>query len=300
VSALGRYRSAEATLDSAAIQRILFQIALARRAAPVRDSGDYRETVEALAEQLTLRAGRHWKPEAAALAYDAARAAAATVDSPAIADTAWRALSALADSSGAILPAPRAKIDSALARGDAVDNLDALLRTLFAFNATASRLMAEFALQPAADTAVGTDAIEGVVHGLVYDSAAAKQPEQRNTDAPAQRAIRRAAPDNPARALAHRPQESIMRSIEAHNANLEALYRKQLKINQDMEGVVYVTFRVSPDGTVLSASIKSSDIADPDFLDPFLDYVTTIRFEPIPERVGKMRFDFPFEFRPGS
>jgi TonB family protein len=91
-----------------------------------------------------------------------------------------------------------------------------------------------------------------------------------------------------------------MRSIEAHNANLEALYRKQLKINQDMEGVVYVTFRVSPDGTVLSASIKSSDIADPDFLDPFLDYVTTIRFEPIPERVGKMRFDFPFEFRPGS
>jgi len=104
--------------------------------------------------------------------------------------------------------------------------------------------------------------------------------------------------DNSALALKFRNQKSIKSTIGKHIPNLEAIYKKELKIDPSMSGVIYVTFRVGPSGEVISAVVKSSEIGNSSFINPFLDYVKEIRFKSIPNTVGNMTFDFPFEFKP--
>lgn len=97
-------------------------------------------------------------------------------------------------------------------------------------------------------------------------------------------------------ALHYRDLQSIRDSIEPHIPNLRELYKKHLKINASMGGKVVVTMQVAPGGSIESCTVKKSDIDDRTFLDPFLTYVRTIAFKPVPEKAGYMTFDFPFEF----
>ena len=76
------------------------------------------------------------------------------------------------------------------------------------------------------------------------------------------------------------------------------LYKQVLKKNSRMQGVVYVTFQVDPSGKTVAATIKSSQINDQKFINSFLEYVQKINFKSVPENVGDMTFNFPFEFKP--
>jgi hypothetical protein len=104
--------------------------------------------------------------------------------------------------------------------------------------------------------------------------------------------------ENPSLALKFRPQQSIRDSIGKHLADLQQLYKRQLKTNEASGGVVWVVFRVEAGGTVLSTAIKSSQIDNRQFLAGLRNYARTIRFKPIPDKVGPMTFEFPFEFKP--
>jgi hypothetical protein len=46
------------------------------------------------------------------------------------------------------------------------------------------------------------------------------------------------------------------------------------------------------------ARISKSSINDKEFTDHLSAYVMNIRFKPVPEEVGNMSFEFPFEFNP--
>ncbi len=104
--------------------------------------------------------------------------------------------------------------------------------------------------------------------------------------------------DNSMEALRYRSYQSILDSIHEHIPNLRELYKKHLKTNPSMAGKVVLTFRVEAAGSVAGAEIKTSDISNKEFLEPLLSYVRTMRFKPIPEKIGLMSFDFPFEFYP--
>lgn len=99
-------------------------------------------------------------------------------------------------------------------------------------------------------------------------------------------------------ALQYRTQQSIADSIKKHIPYIQGLYKQQLRLNTSMEGIVYVTFQVNPSGSIASAQIKTSDITHQQFLTPFIEYVKKIHFKPVPENIGIMTFDFPFEFNP--
>lgn len=138
---------------------------------------------------------------------------------------------------------------------------------------------------------VDSTSLKDMVQGLIFDSTKKERKlEKRETFQK----------DNSVLALKFRSLQSIKDSIEKHIPNIEAHYKKQLKASGKMAGVVYVTFRVSASGDVLSAEIKSTDIYKKEFIDPFLEYCKSINFKPIPKRIGNMRFDFPFEFKPES
>ena len=103
--------------------------------------------------------------------------------------------------------------------------------------------------------------------------------------------------ENSALALKFRNQQSINTTVSEHIPNLEVLYKKELKLYPEMSGTVYVTFKVSYAGEVILAEIKSSEIENEKFIVPLLDYVKKIKFKAIPENVGNMTFEFPFEFK---
>ncbi len=102
--------------------------------------------------------------------------------------------------------------------------------------------------------------------------------------------------DNSEAVLQYRNRESIRDSIQKHIPDLRQLYKKSLKGGKSFDGTVVVTIRVNAAGAVIHAAIRASDIDNKVFLDPFVAYVRTIRFKPVPEKLGAMTFDFPFEF----
>jgi hypothetical protein len=105
--------------------------------------------------------------------------------------------------------------------------------------------------------------------------------------------------DNAKDALKYRNQKSIKDSIQKHLPDLEAMYKKYLKMQTDMTGTIWVTFHIKADGCIASAQIKTSQITEKDFLYPFHEYITkNIHFLPVPEKIGIMTVEFPFEFTP--
>jgi TonB family protein len=169
--------------------------------------------------------------------------------------------------------------------------LAAILSSLFQVEGNLSNVIAEF-ISSERTFSRDTTSVEDMVKGLVFDSAAASSEKVQ------QKKIQPVKKDNSALALKYRSQQSIQKTIREHTPILEGIYKKELKKNANMSGVVYVTFRVAASGEVISATVKSSEIAQRDFINPFLSYVKKINFKAIPETVGPMTFDFPFEFRP--
>jgi hypothetical protein len=98
--------------------------------------------------------------------------------------------------------------------------------------------------------------------------------------------------------LRYRSMESIKDSIKNHLPNLEALYRKVLKMDKMLSGTVWVRFTLTPSGRVEHVEIQQNDMNDSLFVMPFQRYLHTIHFKSIPENLGPMSFIFPFEFTP--
>jgi TonB family protein len=237
---------------------------------------------------------------AASSVFGAARALRSVVsdaDSAATAtylDSLHSSIHGLGDSLGRA-PLPSSSFFADTGAAHRMELLATLLRSQLGHTPTAAALVAEFAM---ADGRALRDSIDmaGVVRGLVRDSTG----PGRESVARRPAASRRRRPDNSALALKFRDSQSIKDSIGKHTPNLQALYKRELKRHAGMSGTVYVTFRVAPSGKVLSATIKSTQIEEKDFLVPFIEYAGTMRFKPIPEHVGPMTFEFPFSFTPKS
>jgi TonB family protein len=131
-------------------------------------------------------------------------------------------------------------------------------------------------------------AVDVMVKGLIAE------PNVRPKPMPAKKKI---APD-PSMALAFRSRESIRDSIARHLTNLQQLYKRQLKTGDVASGTVWVTFEVNAEGRVIAARIRKSEINNMQFLERLGQYARLIKFEQIPETVGSMTFEFPFEFKP--
>ncbi|MDO5575690.1 MAG: AgmX/PglI C-terminal domain-containing protein [Fibrobacter sp.] len=97
-------------------------------------------------------------------------------------------------------------------------------------------------------------------------------------------------------ALKYRNLESIQDSISVHIPALVDMYKQFLKNDENMFGVVIVSFSVSADGKVADAVVSRSDIKDAEFLKKLIFHARTIRFSSIPDSIGDMTFEFPFEF----
>ena len=141
------------------------------------------------------------------------------------------------------------------------------------------------------DTGFAKGSVQEMVKGLVFsnDHPVSKTASKRSVQKPP-------VVDNSVQALRFRGQASIRDSILKHSPDLRLLYKKYLKADETLSGSVMIALRVNAAGQVLSADVKRSEIGNREFLRQLTDYLTTIRFKPIPEKIGNMSFEFPFEF----
>ena len=262
-----------------------------------------------LAERLLLVSNVEWKPVAAALLLHAAERLVARIG----ATDACSAMRLTADSLLQLSSKTLRVAGTAPGwRSFTCDSVDLsqregkawLLRTVLGTSPEIANLLTEFVGMPLSNSAADSSDFKNLVAGLVSSPEDIKKEELRQRAAALKGASRASSakpeevPDNSAAALRFRDQKSIRDSIEKHIPNLKQLYKKNLKLNSRLAGTVVVTIRVGAAGSVIGVRIKSSNIDSKAFLDPLVTYLKTIEFKPIPEKVGAMTFDFPFEFNP--
>lgn len=290
--------SPDTVLTPQKIRKLSVMVSIAKQYPIPDDTTGFKETVNDLKDLLSQESGRNWSTDAAEKMYCVAKVIKDKLDTATETGTIKTYLDSLiakieipSDSSSFSF-----SLDSAVLYPDTLlagrkKQLATILSSLFCKDEHLSNSIAEFIYS---ESALVEDTVEvsDMVKGLVFDSAAAaKEKTPITKKAPVQR-------DNSALALKFRTQQSIQSTISEHIPYLKGIYKKELKKDPDICGTVYVTFRVSPSGEVIWATIKSSEIRNNEFINPFLDYVKKINFKPIPKTIGNMTFDFPFEFKP--
>jgi TonB family protein len=299
--------------DSLSRPKKLFRAALELACARTSEAGsiDNNKAKKAggdLARQLSRLSSDTWSEEAGADLYIAAKLLAgrallanSITQAIAYADSIFSTQVVVRDScvlcefrNKKISAAKTAAIQNGVPRQGDPASLEPLFTLLLDLPPPSSRILGEF-VSTAENEPTAALNVDAVIKGLVFDSAR----QQVKKALPG--AVRRLAvvPDNSKEALKFRNSVSIKDSIGKHIPDLEALYKKHLKLNQNMEGTVLVTFHINPDGSVLNAQIQTSTITDRNFLIPFRDYVMKkIHFQRIPDNAGAMSVEFPFEFSP--
>lgn len=278
------------------VQRLCLTVAVAKQLPTPVDTTTFNRSVNDLADQLSRESGKVWEKDAAKQVYSASKLIKERFDK----NKDIKALKPFLDSlakkikipsdSGPVSPDPDIPCKDSIS-GTENKQLALIISSLFCPDERISNIIADF-LYSENILARDTSSIDDLVKGLVFDSVAAQNKDTLKTE---KKYVRR---DNSALALKFRNQQSIKGTISKHIPNLEAIYKKELKMDPNMSGVIYVTFRVEPSGRVISAVIKTSEVKNSGFINPFLDYVKEIEFKSIPKNVGNMTFDFPFEFKP--
>ncbi len=94
-----------------------------------------------------------------------------------------------------------------------------------------------------------------------------------------------------------RSQESIKEVVKSHRGSLDFAYRKALRSDPTLKGVITIEFTLSPDGTVISVRVVSSTVTDPSFEEDVLKRVKTWKFPAYPDS-GNTIVTYPIEFSP--
>jgi TonB family protein len=266
--------------------------------------------VSLFSERLLLKSGIEWDRSAAALLLTAAQRIAAINDSVAFCTIVGHKADSICQKLGASISKPFmvkcggiAWCDQGNQNGQASAQTFrtlcvSMLQRLFGISNEVAVLCYEFVgtSVSAPSNVLPKELISGLVASL--DSTVASDTEKVSVS---QNKLQKTTTEKRATAttaLRFRDEKSIRDSIERHIPDIRQMYKKFLKTDADMAGKVVVTIRVDANGSVSNVTLKTSTIHNRTFLDPFQNYIKTIRFKPVPEKAGVLTFDFPFEFNP--
>lgn len=274
----------DAVSDSGRLAGAVQRIALAGKIPAFSDT-----LYKTFAEQLSLQTGDEWDSKSAALLYSAAEKIFIKSSQCKTEEEvkSWAESLYTEFSRKNKIPYSSISVNLKSEKGTKEKELQNLLCTILNIKGPVGVLLADYltAKETAGDVNV-KDMVKGIVFSGTKATVSVKNP------AP----IPIANIDNSELALKFRSQESIRDSIGKHIPDIRSLYKKSLKTDESLSGVVLISIKVDPRGNIIDAQVKKTDISDNEFLKPLVDYVKTIHFREIPEKIGNMTFEFPFEF----
>jgi len=93
-----------------------------------------------------------------------------------------------------------------------------------------------------------------------------------------------------------RTDEQLRRVFDRYGGKFQSAYQRGLRSNPAMQGTVILLLEIAPDGSVTNASIKSSELGDPDLERKILLIASTMDFGAFPVEVWKG--EWPLNFFP--
>ncbi|MBD3347330.1 MAG: TonB family protein [Chitinivibrionales bacterium] len=94
----------------------------------------------------------------------------------------------------------------------------------------------------------------------------------------------------------YRRPTAIKRIIDENSSQLRYLYNKRLRTGNKLSGRMEVEIRIAAAGNVKSAKVLRSDIGDGSFEKSITHRILTWRFRPVPDSLGELKVNYPFEF----
>ncbi|MBI5199328.1 MAG: TonB family protein [Nitrospirae bacterium] len=94
-----------------------------------------------------------------------------------------------------------------------------------------------------------------------------------------------------------RSQDSIKDVVASHSGGIDFIYKKALRNNPTLKGMIVMEFTISPSGDVTGGRIVSSTIKDPSFEDQILKRILSWKFLPSLDS-GNTIVSYPIEFSP--
>jgi TonB family protein len=276
----------DTTADSLRIQKAIRWVSLAGSI-----PSDTGKIYSSLAEQLSLQVGGEWTPAKAALIYKAAeKIKKYSENSKNTTGIKLWAESLFVESLHNLKSADLAgkiNIDTSIYFKKNSENEAKIYASILEISQKTGDLLADFLSSE--NSEVGN--LNAMIKGLLFSEKEEKIVKKNGSAPNEKQAI-----DNSVLALKYRDQKSIRDSIEKRSPDIRSLYKKFLKTDDSIEGVVLVTFTVNPDGEVTETEIKNSQFKNTEFLKLLKEYTATIHFKTVPRNIGNMKFDFPFEF----
>lgn len=96
--------------------------------------------------------------------------------------------------------------------------------------------------------------------------------------------------------VAHRSLEEVRAVLERRKGALYVMYNRALKGNPKLKGKVVLELTIEPSGDVSHVGVRSSEIADPVFLDSIKSLAENMKFPAEP--VVKLVTTYPLDFLP--
>jgi len=94
-----------------------------------------------------------------------------------------------------------------------------------------------------------------------------------------------------------RTQKAIKEVVATHRGSLDFIYKKALRNNPTLKGIVIIEFTIAANGDVTGGRITSSSVKDPSLEEQVLKRILTWKFPPLPDS-GNTVVSFPIEFSP--
>ena len=89
---------------------------------------------------------------------------------------------------------------------------------------------------------------------------------------------------------------SLKQFIDANSGALRYLYNKRLRTGIKLSGKMLMEIRIKADGTVGEAKVLQSDMGDGEFEQSIVQQIQTWKFRAIPDSLGDLTVNYPFEF----
>ena len=95
---------------------------------------------------------------------------------------------------------------------------------------------------------------------------------------------------------AARSEEEIRKTIEQHKGAIFSIYNRALRENAALQGKVVVKIVIDPSGSIIDATIVSSELKDPDLEAKLLQRIKLIKFSA--SNVARTTLNYSFDFLP--
>jgi TonB family protein len=85
-------------------------------------------------------------------------------------------------------------------------------------------------------------------------------------------------------------------AIDGYSSELKYIYNKRLRTGVKLSGKMLIEIKIKPSGIVGNARIVRSDLGDQVFEKSVIDRILAWKFQTVPDSVGDLDINYPFEF----